>query len=456
MSNQAALLGRCIALIDMDCFYVQVEERLQPQHKGKPGVVVQWSGVEGGCIAVNYEARAKGIKRGMRPNQARALSSDCIIYHVPEVRQKADLSRYRQAGAEVLKVFCSFGAVVERASIDEAYIDLTGLVANKLTCVPTAALGNASIEGYEDATSFLEQVDWTEDGGDAYLARGAAIMMEMRAKVLQETGFTCSAGISHNKIVAKLAAGLHKPNRLTVVPHSSVALLFTTVPIGKVRNLGGKLGENITKDLNVQTMAELAQVPQSKLIQLYGDKTGRWLHSLSFGYDSEAVENRLLAKSIGCAKTFPGKLCLTTVTEMSKWVNNLSEELEERLREDSKINHRAPRLLVVGNGYQSRSVTLSGNTFTKVFLYNEVMRVLRKLNTAPPTSDALSPRLEVIQFNATKFVPLEEGSSITKYLTTNTSRRPETSPTPRKPSMSKRLRALLDADEEKVTPDDEF
>ena len=270
------------------------------------------------------------------------------------------------------------------------------------------------------------------------------------------------------QIVAKLAAGLHKPNKLTLVPHSSVAQLFTTVPIGKVRNLGGKLGENITKDLQIETMAQLAEVSQNKLIQLYGEKTGcvclcvkmflvdemrahfyllsfsrevwifrtltsqpcsfigrRWLSSLSNGYDFESVENRLLAKSIGCAKTFPGKLALTTVAEMSKWVNNLSDELDERLREDAKKNHRVPRLLVVSNGHQSRSVTLTGNSFTRVFLYNEVMRVLRKLNSAPPNSDALVPPLEVLQFNAQKFVPLEEKSSITKYLTANNARQSE-------------------------------
>lgn len=148
----------------------------------------------------------------------------------------------------------------------------------------------------------------------------------------------------------------------------------------------------------------------------------RWLHALSFGFDDEVVESRLLAKSIGCAKTFPGKLTLTTVAELSKWVNNLSEELEERLRDDTKANQRVPRLLVVGNGHQSRSVTLTGNSFSRVFLYNEVMRVLRKLNSAATSSNALVPPIAVLQFNATKFVTLEQGSSITKYLSADSKR----------------------------------
>ena len=86
---------RVVALIDMDCFYVQVEEREQPENKGKPGCVVQyknWKG--GGIIAVNYEARATGITRQMRGDEARERCSDCILYRVPEQRGKADLTKY--------------------------------------------------------------------------------------------------------------------------------------------------------------------------------------------------------------------------------------------------------------------------------------------------------------------------------------------------------------------------
>ena len=86
---------RVIALIDMDCFYVQVEERDQPELKGKPACVVQyktWKG--GGIISVNYEARAKGVTRQMRGDEAREKCPDVILYRVPELRGKADLTKY--------------------------------------------------------------------------------------------------------------------------------------------------------------------------------------------------------------------------------------------------------------------------------------------------------------------------------------------------------------------------
>jgi DNA polymerase eta len=86
---------RVIALIDMDCFYVQVEERDQPELKGKPACVVQyktWKG--GGIISVNYEARAQGVTRQMRGDEAREKCPDIILYRVPELRGKADLTKY--------------------------------------------------------------------------------------------------------------------------------------------------------------------------------------------------------------------------------------------------------------------------------------------------------------------------------------------------------------------------
>ena len=87
--------GRVIALIDMDCFYVQVEEKDNVENRGKPGCVVQykkWKG--GGIIAVNYEARARGVTRHLRGDEAKEKCPEIIIYRVPELRGKADLTKY--------------------------------------------------------------------------------------------------------------------------------------------------------------------------------------------------------------------------------------------------------------------------------------------------------------------------------------------------------------------------
>lgn len=124
---------RLIALIDMDCFYCQVEEQLNPDLKGKPIAVVQynaWRG--GGIIAVNYPARAQGVTRHMRGDEAKQQCPDIELVKVPNIREKADLSKYRNAGKQVAAVLQTYTPLLTRASVDEAYLDLTEQVQNRL------------------------------------------------------------------------------------------------------------------------------------------------------------------------------------------------------------------------------------------------------------------------------------------------------------------------------------
>ena len=128
------MTDRVIALVDMDCFYCQVEARENPDLNGKPSAVVQYKDYRGGgIIAVNYEARKFGVTRNMRGDEARQKCPDIVLVKVPVERDKADLTKYRNAGKEVIQVFLQFGAIVERASIDEAYIDLTNLVNERMS-----------------------------------------------------------------------------------------------------------------------------------------------------------------------------------------------------------------------------------------------------------------------------------------------------------------------------------
>ena len=154
---------RIVALIDMDCFYCQVEARLNLDLKGVPSAVVQynaWKG--GGIIAVNYEARSFGVTRNMRGDDAKEKCPEIVLVKVPEVRGKADLTKYRNAGQEVLRVFLTFtGAIVERASIDEAYIDLTALVNQRLNSIKVTTsqdLSNTYIVGHEESKD-----EWLND-----------------------------------------------------------------------------------------------------------------------------------------------------------------------------------------------------------------------------------------------------------------------------------------------------
>lgn len=86
-------------------------------------------------------------------------------------------------------------------------------------------------------------------------------------------GYRCSAGIAHNKVLAKLACGLHKPNKQTILPLNSLAQLYETLPVHKIRSLGGKFGESLSKDLGIRYMGQLSRYTKRELAQRYDEKT---------------------------------------------------------------------------------------------------------------------------------------------------------------------------------------
>eukprot|EP00897_Mesotaenium_endlicherianum_P001506 jgi/Mesen1/1383/ME000013S00880 len=181
---------RVIAHFDLDCFYVQVEQRRRPELKGKPTAVVQynpWKG--GGLIAVGYEARKCGVTRNMRGDEARAECPDVHLVQVPVSYGKANLTIYRDAGNEVVAILQRLGRC-QKASIDEAYVDLTASVCARLQREPPFRV---------------------EDVPAGALASHVIGLM-----------------------LAKLASGLHKPAQQTVVPPEGVLTVLESLPIRKM------------------------------------------------------------------------------------------------------------------------------------------------------------------------------------------------------------------------------
>ncbi|CAA9996650.1 unnamed protein product [Nesidiocoris tenuis] len=425
---------RVVSLVDMDCFYCQVEERLNPELKGKPAVVVQynpWKG--GGIIAVNYEARARGVKRGMRGEEAKRLCHDVVLCSVPMIREKADLTRYRDAGREVVNVMCTFTDCVQRASIDEAYLDLTSVVDKRIAefekRIPVSKVPNTFVVGYskessndeaerfEGTSSWLKDIysSGLEDVNVRKLAVGAVIVEEMRQAIFEKTGFRCSAGIAHNKILAKLTAGLHKPNRQTVLPHSAVAELYSTLPAHKIRNLGGKLGRELEELHGVKMMTDLLKFTQTELTKIFDERVGKWLYDIARGHDNEPVTPRLVTKSIGCCKNFPGKMSLSKSSEVEHWLNKLTEELMERLLEDETLNQRKATHLVFSirlhegkindrgrETSSSKSAPLQGYNHERIVSLARLC--LKKFCNLDPATDCWYPIITFLGLSAGKFV----------------------------------------------------
>ncbi|KAK9074181.1 hypothetical protein SSX86_006778 [Deinandra increscens subsp. villosa] len=359
--------SRIIAHVDMDCFYVQVEQRKQPHLKGQPTAVVQynsWKG--GGLIAVGYEARKDGVKRSMRGDEAKKVCPQIHLVQVPVARGKADLTIYRNAGSEVVSILARKGRC-ERASIDEVYLDLTDAAETMLKETPLETLESIdeevlkshvlglSLNGNDDRETVREWLTRRDaDHRDKLLACGAIIVAELRLQVLRETEFTCSAGVAHNKMLAKLASGMNKPAQQTIVTLASVKGLLEPLPIKKMKQLGGKLGSSLQTDLGVNTVGDLLQFSEQKLQDIYGANTGTWLWNTARGISGDEVEGRLLPKSHGSGKTFPGVQALKSVAAVEKWLKELCEELSERLQLDLETNKRVAHTLTLhANAYKS-------------------------------------------------------------------------------------------------------
>ncbi|KPJ00150.1 DNA polymerase eta [Papilio xuthus] len=348
--------NRVVTLIDMDCFYCQVEEKLNPELKGKPVAVVQynpWKG--GGIIAVNYVARAMGVSRHLRGDEAKEKCPDIQLPNVPCIRGKADLTKYREAGKEVAKVLQRFTPLFERASIDEAYLDITIPVQQRMQTLNVNTLKkdmapNTFVLGYDSIEDFIAEVQGCSSDNIDFdyeqakqLLVGATIVSEIRAAVFNETGYECSAGIAHNKIMAKLVCGMNKPNKQTVLPKHCIDVLFESLPVKKVKNLGGKFGYSVCGTLKINKMGELQKFSKTELQNKFDEKNG------------------FNPKSIGCCKQFRGKTALTDLESIKKWLKELSDEIEERLEQDALDTNRTPRQMVVSFSQQVNGRDISSS-----------------------------------------------------------------------------------------------
>ncbi|NXU76681.1 POLH polymerase, partial [Oreotrochilus melanogaster] len=224
--------------------------------------------------------------------------------------------------------------------------------------------------------------------------------------------------------LAKLACGLNKPNRQTLVSSQFVPQLFSQLPVSNIRNLGGKLGTAITDVLGVEYIGQLTQFSETELQGHFGDKTGSWLYDLCRGIEEEPVKNRHLPQSIGCSKNFPGRIALATQKEVQHWLLQLALELESRLSKDRIQNHRVAKQLMVvirmqGDARVSRICALTRYDAQK--MCNDAFALIQNCNMAGAHQAAWSPPLISVLLSASKFSePATLSGGITNFLTSDT------------------------------------
>ena len=280
-------MPRRIMHIDLDAFFVSVEQVLNPELKGKPVVVGGRPERRGVVAAASYEARAFGLHSGMPLITASRLCPQAIFI-------EGNFHRYREASEKFMAILADFSPFIEPMGLDEAYLDTTGF---------------ESIHG--SASRMAEKI---------------------RKRVQDELGLAASVGIASCKIVAKVASDQAKPDGLLEVPGGTERSFLNPLPVARLPGIGKKT-EPILKGLGINTIGQLSNIPLSTLKSHFGIY-GEMLHNHANGIDESKVEPPGEAKSISRETTFGEDTRDSSFLQAT--LNYLSERVGSQLRELGK------------------------------------------------------------------------------------------------------------------------
>ena len=246
---------RKIIHIDMDAFYASVEQRDNPELRGKP--VAVGGGHRGVVAAASYEARKFGVRSAMPSVTARRRCPELIF-----VKPRFDV--YRAVSHQIRAIFADYTDLIEPLSLDEAYLDVT-----------------------EDRRG---------------LGSARAIAEEIRARIKAETGLTASAGVSYCKFIAKLASDQNKPDGLCVIPPHKGAAFVAALPVKRFHGVGPVTAAKMER-LGIHSGSDLAAWPIDQLEATFGS-SGRWYWRIARGIDEREVKPDRPYKSVSAERTF--------------------------------------------------------------------------------------------------------------------------------------------------------
>ncbi|PIL29846.1 hypothetical protein GSI_08053 [Ganoderma sinense ZZ0214-1] len=419
---------RVIALCDSDAFYAACEQVRLGIDPTLPLVVQQWEAL----IAVNYPARKYDISRMDKVRDAKKRCPHLVVVHVatykegepepgywknPDTRtHKVSLDHYRRESMKIIQMFKEGlpDGEVEKASIDEAFIDFTRPVREELlrryphlasvppdepngldtplpppppiswegkgTIVPVIPgkeepkaeevkppNGESSIEdeslateeasnasGPEDEEDAVEEDDEETTWHDVALSIAGELMMRIREDIRTKLGYTTSAGLARNKFLAKLTASYKKPMNQTILRNSAIPNYLKPMPFQKIRFLGGKLGKALAEEYDVSTVSDLLTISLEEMQRKFGENS-IWVYEILRGIDrSEVKEKSAVNKSMLASKNLPKPI--TKAAEGQHWLRVLAAELALRLNEAREADPALwPRTIVlhIRQGYET-------------------------------------------------------------------------------------------------------
>jgi len=313
----------------MDAFYPSVEIKDNPALKGQP--VIVGGGRERGVVAsASYEARRSGVHSAMPIAEAMRLCPGGIFLPVR-------MARYKEVSTQIFEIFNRFTPLVEPLSIDEAFLDVTG--------------------------------------SERLMGDPVEIARRIKAAVLAETGLTVSAGVAHNKFVAKVASEIQKPDGLTVIQHDAVVEFLDPLPISRMWGVGRKMEEALAA-LNVRTFRDLRLTPLHLLNDKFGEH-GIKMHRLSLGMDEREVVTEQKAKSVGHEKTFMEDILDLETAKLG--LLGLADAVGRRMRREG-VRGKTVTLKVKYSDFNqiTRACSLKEPTDDGLEIYSAVVRLLQK------------------------------------------------------------------------------
>jgi len=280
------MLQRKIVHIDMDAFYASVEQRDDPQLRGKP-VIVAWRGNRSVVCAASYEARKFGVRSAMPAVRAERLCPNAVF-------RPPDFPRYRAVSRQVRDVFHRHTDLIEPLSLDEAYLDVT-----------------------ENKTGLLTATQ---------------VARTIREQIRTELQLTASAGVAPNKFLAKIASDWEKPNGLFVIQPDEVDAFLLPLPVGRLPGVG-KVTEEKLKSFEVHTIADLRRLDLSALESHFG-RYGVRLYELARGIDESKVVPDRPTQSISAEDTFERDVPLSETEPM---IRKLAELIWAASRKERRV-----------------------------------------------------------------------------------------------------------------------